>query len=163
MATKPTTVPGWVPVGTTPSAGQKTTGFATNGPLPAGWANWFWTLVSTWVAYLRDGVIVGEAGEPGLTVTGGSGNEIGIVVAGTGTAASLQVNSSPSAPAELVTVDASTSGGTGIHILSNSTRAPLWLGAIAGDPSTLSDGMLWYNSSTNKFRGRAGGASVDLH
>lgn len=33
----------------------------------------------------------------------------------------------------------------------------------AGDPASPEDGDVWYNSSTNKFRGRANGVSVDLH
>lgn len=35
--------------------------------------------------------------------------------------------------------------------------------ATAGDPASPVNGDLWYNSSTGKFRGRAAGASVDLH
>jgi hypothetical protein len=34
---------------------------------------------------------------------------------------------------------------------------------LTADPSGLEDGDLWYNSTTGKFRGRAGGASIDLH
>ncbi len=34
---------------------------------------------------------------------------------------------------------------------------------VAGDPASPVDGDLWYNSVTNKFRGRANGISVDLH
>jgi len=35
-------------------------------------------------------------------------------------------------------------------------------GSNAGDPSTPADGDVWYNSSTNKFRGRQAAANVDL-
>jgi hypothetical protein len=38
----------------------------------------------------------------------------------------------------------------------------LQLNPNAGDPGTVADGDLWYNSSTNKFRGRQAGTSVDL-
>lgn len=38
----------------------------------------------------------------------------------------------------------------------------LQLNPNAGDPGTVADGDLWYNSSTGKFRGRQGGTSVDL-
>lgn len=38
----------------------------------------------------------------------------------------------------------------------------LQLNPNAGDPGTVSDGDLWYNGSTGKFRGRQGGVSIDL-
>lgn len=31
------------------------------------------------------------------------------------------------------------------------------------DPASPEDGDIWYNMTTNKFRGRANGTSVDLH
>lgn len=206
MATKPSTVPGWVPTGTTPSAGQKTAGFATNGPLPAAWLNWFWTLVSGWVAYLRDGVIVGEAGEPGLTVTAGSGNEHGTVSTGTGTGAGGSFTGGATGPGVSGTAvggnqpggtftgagtgagvsgnasgsgagcDGANSGagpglqgnvgtGTGYALVCvpNGTKGAVFLGTVAADPSSLDDGAIWYNSTAGKFRGRAGGVTVDFH
>lgn len=38
----------------------------------------------------------------------------------------------------------------------------LQLNPNAGDPGTVSDGDLWYNAGTGKFRGRQGGVSIDL-
>ena len=38
----------------------------------------------------------------------------------------------------------------------------LQLNPNAGDPGTVADGDLWYNSSMAKFRGRQGGVSIDL-
>ena len=38
----------------------------------------------------------------------------------------------------------------------------LQLNPNAGDPGTVADGDLWYNSTTGKFRGRQAGASIDL-
>jgi hypothetical protein len=38
----------------------------------------------------------------------------------------------------------------------------LQLNPNAGDPGTVADGDLWYNSSTGKFRGRQAGTSLDL-
>lgn len=35
-------------------------------------------------------------------------------------------------------------------------------GSNAGDPSTPADGDVWYNSTSNKFRGRENGANADL-
>lgn len=40
--------------------------------------------------------------------------------------------------------------------------AVLQLNPSAGDPGTVSDGDLWYNSTTGKFRGRQGGVSLDI-
>ena len=44
----------------------------------------------------------------------------------------------------------------------NGSFAGINVGQQAGDPSTLIDGDLWYNSSTNAFRGRENGVSVNL-
>lgn len=41
------------------------------------------------------------------------------------------------------------------------TTAGINDGSLAGDPSTLANGDRWYNSTTNKFRCRENGASVD--
>lgn len=42
-------------------------------------------------------------------------------------------------------------------------EAPVWLQGMAADPTTtLSDGMLWYRSDTDKMRLRANGATVNL-
>lgn len=42
------------------------------------------------------------------------------------------------------------------------TTSPINLGIIAGDPSALVNGDMWYNSATGKIRGRQGGSSVDF-
>lgn len=44
----------------------------------------------------------------------------------------------------------------------NATNAGINVGIEAGDPSVLTDADVWYNSATNKFRGRENGVSVDL-
>lgn len=33
----------------------------------------------------------------------------------------------------------------------------------AGDPAAPTNGDVWYNSSTHKFRGRVNGVNTDLH
>lgn len=44
----------------------------------------------------------------------------------------------------------------------DATNAGFRLVGAAGDPSSLSNGDLWYDSTGNKFRARENGASVDL-
>ena len=44
----------------------------------------------------------------------------------------------------------------------NGTNAGINFGSQAGDPSTLANGDVWYNSSTNKFRARESGANTDM-
>lgn len=44
----------------------------------------------------------------------------------------------------------------------NATISGLNVGAHTADPSTLVNGDIWYNSTTNKFRARENGASVDM-
>lgn len=44
-----------------------------------------------------------------------------------------------------------------------STTKGVLLPRMASDPSSPADGLIYYNNSTNKFRGRANGAWVDLH
>lgn len=49
-----------------------------------------------------------------------------------------------------------------LETTSNASVAALRVGSYAGDPSTLQNGDIWYNSTTNTFRARQNGASVDL-
>lgn len=46
--------------------------------------------------------------------------------------------------------------------LSTTTTPAIGVGSFAGDPSSLSNGDIWYNSTTNKFRARENGASVNI-
>jgi hypothetical protein len=43
-----------------------------------------------------------------------------------------------------------------------SVMAALQLNPLAGDPGTVADGDLWYNSGSGTFRGRQNGVSIDL-
>lgn len=45
---------------------------------------------------------------------------------------------------------------------STSTLPAINIGSFAGDPSTLTNGDLWYNSTTNTLRGRVNGVSVNI-
>lgn len=47
-------------------------------------------------------------------------------------------------------------------IMGTGTAAAINLGSVAGDPTTVANGDLWYNSSTNKVRIREGGVSKDV-
>jgi hypothetical protein len=49
-----------------------------------------------------------------------------------------------------------------ISTTTSSTRPAITIGNFAGDPSTLSNGAIWYNSTTGKFRARENGSSVDM-
>lgn len=44
----------------------------------------------------------------------------------------------------------------------SSTKAALRLGLIGGDPSSLQNGDMWYDSNTNKFRAYENGAATDM-
>lgn len=89
MAAKPTNAIDWAPADPAdivePAGGDKTAGFDPGFKPPAQWFNWFWKLATDWFKYLRDGVIVGEAGLPGFDVTGGTGNTRGVKATGVGT------------------------------------------------------------------------------
>lgn len=45
----------------------------------------------------------------------------------------------------------------------SASLAALGIGSVAGDPSTLVDGDLWYNSALNRFRKRENGVSSNLN
>lgn len=49
-----------------------------------------------------------------------------------------------------------------ISLTPSATLAAVYMGSITADPSTLSDGAMWYRSDTDIFRGRANGASVNF-
>ncbi len=62
-------------------------------------------------------------------------------------------------------VDASAdlaSFGVRVTTASTSTYPAIAIGSVAGDPSTLANGDIWYNSTSNKFRARQNGSTVDL-
>lgn len=62
----------------------------------------------------------------------------------------------------------SSSGPGGIQTItklsttSTSSVSAINIGSVAGDPSTLVNGDIWYNSSTNKFRKRENGISSNF-
>lgn len=204
MAAKPTTLPRWSETGggtqsniiPAPLSGRQDVGFSPGEELPASWLNWLLNLLYRWSAYLRDGIFVGEAGQPGLTITGGSGaggkglvvtaggtNEnaiqatptgagVGVSVTTSGGGAGLGVTHSGSGRGLLIlhsgsetAVESDASAGTGyaLHGIPNTTKAPLRLSGLSAAPSSPVNGDIYYDTSTNKFRGYAGGAWVDLH
>lgn len=60
--------------------------------------------------------------------------------------------------ANVVTIDS----GRHATFASDATDPGVNVGSVAGDPSSLSNGDIWYNSSTGKFRGYQNGAATDL-
>ena len=53
-------------------------------------------------------------------------------------------------------------GGTRVVMGTNASVAGINVGSVAGNPITLANGDLWYNSTTNKLMARINGSSVDL-
>ena len=54
------------------------------------------------------------------------------------------------------------SAGIKITTSPNATNAGLNTGSVATDPTTLANGDIWYNSTSNALRGRINGVSTDL-
>lgn len=83
----------------------------------------------------------------------------------TGDAArTITINGDITLPAGTAAViGSSNSWGDGVKQTFNpdATNAGINIGAQAGDPSTLANGDVWYNSSTNKYRCRENGVTVD--
>lgn len=61
-------------------------------------------------------------------------------------------------------VTASISWGSGVKqtFTPSATTAGVNIGSVAGDPSTPANGDLWYNTTTNKYRGYENGVLVDI-
>jgi len=53
--------------------------------------------------------------------------------------------------------------GGRVHTTASTTSAALRVGSVSGDPSALSNGDIWYNSTGNKFRCRENGVSIDFN
>jgi hypothetical protein len=51
---QPASTPDWNNAGVSPTTPKKTTGWLTNEAPPASNFNWFWTLVSSWITYLKN-------------------------------------------------------------------------------------------------------------
>lgn len=75
---------------------------------------------------------------------------------GTASGEDLQLQStSHSTRGRVIAVDQFTTQST-------ATKAALQIGAVAGDPSSVADGDVWFNSTTVRFRAREGGVSKNL-
>lgn len=103
------------------------------------------------------GVDNGGGGGPGGDVTIRGGNATGSNTDGTLSLGDANTSALTIAATSIVT----TVNGP-IRTTSTATLAGLRFGSVAGDPSTLSNGDVWYNTSTAKFRARENGATVDI-
>lgn len=75
----------------------------------------------------------------------------------------LWYGSVPGTPTSRILINSSGSTFTNKAFFdSNGTNAGINVGTHTADPSALSNGDIWYDSVTNKFRARENGASVDL-
>jgi hypothetical protein len=116
---------------------------------------------------------VGTGAAPGVKGTAANNaSGAGVHGIGNGSAPGIRGSAGNASGAGLFTCDTAveavkvdSSGGTGVGILfaPNTSRAPMNLGALTSDPSTLVDGDFWYNTTADKFRGRANGVTVDFH
>lgn len=86
--------------------------------------------------------VAGVISSAGLDLAAASGNSVQILVGG-----STKVT---------ITSDGRT------ETTASSTVAAIRIGSVAGDPSSLANGDVWYDSTSNKFRARENGASVDM-
>lgn len=130
-------------------------------------------------------------GGAGLFGTGGTGNGVGVLGVGDGGAAPatfqnqgvLGVGGSSSgtgvrgvagtngvgvqgfsSTGSGAALDAQAASGTGYGVLinRNTTRAAIHLDVVAGDPSTLANSDIWYNSTSHRFKGRRNGTTTFL-
>jgi hypothetical protein len=69
------------------------------------------------------------------------------------------VKSDGTSPANIDLFSVENAGGKTFRAMASTS---VWIGSRAGDPSTLIDGMIWYNSTLAKFRARQNGISVDM-
>lgn len=125
---------------------------------------YFLSDLSQLVGTFPNGVISGRSGI-------NAGNATGVVTVAAAAdnthAASLAVTSAPNVQSnaglqavygtEIVNIEAIADGVEPTILLQG---APVYLPVYAGDPSTvLADGMIWYDSTNNRFRVRAAGAT----
>ena len=143
MATKPTKLPEWATTGGTtsePSAGQKAAGWTVATRPPARRMNWILNIIYQWCAYVKDAVFVGEAGQPGITATGGSSNGAGGVFTGNGSGNGLTVSTGSGGKALVVTGSGNVpaaefnagSGGSGRALKLNGGSGSLALEIVGG-------------------------------
>lgn len=121
MATKPTNTYRWAQEsgGTKhnivePSSGHKDEGWIPGRGAIAQFFNWLGNGAHEWILYLRDAVFVGEAGQPGVTATGGTGATAGgVFTGGPGGGAGLTATGVAAGPAATFVGGAS---GAGINV-----------------------------------------------
>lgn len=110
-------------------------------------------------------LVRGGAGGPDGGAGGGAGGDVVINAgnaAGSATDGIVYIGQSDTSAIYIATAGITTTISGKTSTTATGTLAAIQIGSNAGDPSSLSNGDIWYNSSTGKFRARENGSSVDL-
>lgn len=110
-----------------------------------------------------DNVTIGSATAGGKLFIDGDTDEIQLQVQGNATQTADLFVVENSAGTDIFTISLTGATATGkITTTSTTTTPAILIGSFAGDPSSLSNGDVWYNSTTNKFRARQNGVTTDI-
>lgn len=129
---------------------------------------------STMVAWLSGFVTdLGDVDFPIVSLAGqaaSASQEFDLAVQGDAdTAATMAMDTTAGTSASTAFSSSTVDTGAGLEIAAGAaavgawvkvTDAPLWLPVLDADPAVLADGMMWYRSDLDTFRGRANGATV---
>lgn len=98
------------------------------------------------------------AAQAAMVANGLAGNNRGIEGYGSGSGNGAEFTGGSSGNAIL----AKTGGLYGLFIEAQTNRAAIHMDGIAGDPPGVTDGDIWYDSTSGKFRCREGGVSKNM-
>lgn len=136
------------------------------------------TTASNGLTEVGNDVRLGGALTANTAVNLGSNN----LIFSTGSTGTFRIQTSVGGPTDGITltddfdgnININTTGGsylltstggsfTGLHTFTPTTTTPgVNVGSLAGDPTTPTNGALWYNSTTGNLRARIAGSSVSL-
>lgn len=136
------------------------------------------TTASNGLTEVGNDVRLGGALTANTAVNLGSNN----LIFSTGSTGTFRIQTSVGGPTDGITltddfdgnININTTGGsylltstggsfTGLHTFTPTTTTPgVNVGSLAGDPTTPTNGALWYNSTTGNLRARIGGSSISL-